>query len=293
MAQRLFDTPMQLALAAPLAVIAPLALPGVLLAPAAAQERAGATPASSPTYADLASLIEAADVVARVSITDQITVPPERAPGLARGFSRLFIEARTEALLTGSSPLGQSLRYLVDVPLGANGKPPKLKKTSVLLFAKPVAGRPGELQLVRPGAQLAATPELDGQVRAIITALVSPDAPPVIIGVRDVISIPGNLVGESETQMLLETKQGDPVSLTILRRPGMAPKWGISWSEIVDQSARPPEPDTVEWYRLACSLPRDLPSDSFLQPAAADRDRARADYQLVLDRLGPCAHTLF
>ncbi|WP_241233639.1 hypothetical protein [Altericroceibacterium xinjiangense] len=256
--------------------------------PAAAQPLRADAAVQAPTYADLVDLAEAAGLVARARVVDQATVKPERAPGLAPGRARLFVEAQTEALLTGQAALGESLRYLVDMPVNAKGKPPKLKKSSVLLFARAVPGRPGELQLVRPDAQLPADPQIESRLRAILTDLAAPDAPPRITGVRDVISVPGNLAGESETQMFLETRQGDPVSLTILRRPGMEPQWGISWSEIVDQSARPPEPETIEWYRLACFLPRGLPADAYLQDNAASRAQAEADYELVIERLGAC-----
>ena len=102
------------------------------------------------------------------------------------------------------------------------------------------------------------------------------------------MSVAGNLTGESETQLFLETATGTPVSLTVIRRPGMAPHWGVSWSEIVDQSARPPAPETVEWYRLACSLPPQLPRDAFLQDDRAARTRAEADYAFILEELGGC-----
>ena len=105
------------------------------------------------------------------------------------------------------------------------------------------------------------------------------------------MSVAGNLTGESETQLFLETATGTPVSLTVIRRPGMDPQWGVSWSEIVDQSARPPAPDTVEWYRLACSLPPELPADSFLQQDPAAQGQAREDYRFILDQLGECTRT--
>lgn len=264
----------------------------LLFAACATPNSAGPAPiapmAVTPTYADLVSLIEDAELVARAGIQDQAVVEPERAPGLAPGNVRLYVEAQTESLLTGPGGLGESLTYLVDLPLDERERAPKLRDSSVLLFAKRVPGSPAALQLVRPDAQLPATPEMESQVRSLITELLSPDAPPEIADVRDVISVPGNLVGESETQMFLATESGDPVSLTIIRRPGMAPQWGVSWSEIVDQAARPPEPDTLEWYRLACFLPQSLPADAFLQADSAARAQARTDYALVLEQLGEC-----
>ena len=88
------------------------------------------------------------------------------------------------------------------------------------------------------------------------------------------MSVAGNLAGESETQLFLNTANGTPVSLTVVRRPGMAPTWGVSWTEIVDQAARPPEEGTAG-YRLACFLPRELPDKAFLQRDSASRTRPR------------------
>src|SRR5690606_11978992 len=183
---------------------------------------------------------------------------------------------------------GESLNYLVDMPLDAKGKPPKLKKERFLIFANPVAGRPGSLQLVNPEAQVPATPESEELVRKVVAAFAAPDLPPEITGVRDVMSVAGNLVGESETQLFLDTETGAPVSLTVVRRPGMEPTWGGSWSEIVDQSARPPEPQTIAWYRLACFLPERLPADAFLQEDPTSRQRAEADYRFIVEQLGGC-----
>ena len=240
------------------------------------------------TFADFADLAERASIIAVVEVRDQTVVKPERAPGLAPGHARLYITADTVALLASPTPLGESLNYLVDMPLDAKGKPPKLKKQRFLLFADPVAGRAGSLQLVDQGAQLPATPETEELARVVIAAFAAPDLPPEITGVRDVMSVAGNLAGESETQLFLDTKTGDPVSLTVLRRPGMAPQWGVSWSEIVDQAAHAPQPQTVEWYRLACSLPRQLPAKAYLQDERQARVQAEADYHFILEQLGPC-----
>ncbi len=241
------------------------------------------------TFVDFADLSQRASVVAVVEVSDQALVKPDRAPGLAPGQARLYVTASTVALLAARSPLGESLNYLVDMPLDAKGKPPKLKKQRFLLFANPVAGRPGSLQLVDPAAHVPATPESESLARKVVAAFAAPDLPPEIAGVRDVMSVAGNLVGESETQLFLDTETGDPVSLTVVRRPGMAPQWGVSWSEIVDQAAHPPEPQSVEWYRLACSLPPQLPAGAYLQDDREARVRAEADYRFILDQLGPCA----
>ncbi len=247
-----------------------------------------ATPLSGPTYADLASLADASDLVIRAKIRKQTLLKPERAPGLAAGFARLYIEADTLALIAGRSTVGGSLAYLVDVPLDARGKVPKLKNREMLLFADAVPGRPGEVQLVAPGAQQAFTPELEARLRPILTELYAPEAPARITGISDALAVPGTLAGESETQIFLATEDRSPVSITILRRPGQQVQWGVSWGEIIDSAARPPSPETLRWYRLACALPAQLPSNANLARDPAARRLAAGDYAFVLEQLGAC-----
>lgn len=257
-------------------------------APAAAQESRTSPPVQTLTYADLVGLSDAAPLVIKAQIRKQATVEPARAPDLAPGHARLYVEAQTRALVSGNAPLGENLRYLVDLPLDAKGKVPKLKKKEVLIFARPVAGRAGQVQLVNPTAQIAYDAATEAQLRPILEELLAADAPPAITRISDALSVEGNLAGESETQLFIDTTTREPVSLTVTRRPGMAPFWGVSWSEVVDQSARPPEKNTLEWYRLACFLPAELPAEAILSHDLRSRTRVTADYALVLRDLGQC-----
>ena len=269
---------------------------GAMIGPAAALAQsstgAGPAPAQVATYADLTDLAERSDLVVKAQIRRQIALEPERAPGVAPGFVRLYIEARTLALIAGSSTVGESLNYLVDVPLDARGKAPRLKDREMLLFADMVPGRPGSLQLTGKNAQLAYSPELETRLRPILTALVAPDKPPVVTGIRDALAVPGTLAGESETQIFLSTTTRSPVSITVLRRPGQAPVWGVSWGEIIDSSARPPQRESLRWYRLACALPQRLPSSANLARDADARRLAEADYGFVMQQLGSCNRTI-
>jgi hypothetical protein len=243
---------------------------------------------SGPTYADLATLSDGAELVVRVQIRKATALKPDRAPGLQPGFARLYVQAQTVALIAGKTGVGAGVSYLVDVPLDARGKVPKLKKREFLLFARSVPGRPGELQLIAPGAQLAYAPELEARLRPILTELYGADVPPRIIGVSDALAVPGTLTGESETQIFLATENRSPVSISVLRRPGQRVQWGVSWGEIIDSSARPPAPETLRWYRLACALPPQLPSNANLARDAAERRLAASDYAFVRQALGPC-----
>jgi hypothetical protein len=248
--------------------------------------------AQAPTYADLADLALAGRLVAVVEVDDQRTVPLERAPGLIPGHTRLYLETITQRLLAGPSGVGATLTFLVDQPLAADGDAPELEKRSFIIFGEASEGRPGEVQLVTSKAMLPAGPIIEARVREVLTQIAARDALPAITGVRDVISVPGNLAGESETQLFVATAGGAPVSLSVIRRPQMAPAWGVSLGEIVNQDAAPPAPDTIAWYRFACFLPRELPQSAFLQSDRESQARARADYAFVLRELGPCERRL-
>ncbi len=263
-------------------------------APVLAQssEEAAEKTASELTYADLAGLSDDAELVIRAQIRRQITVEPERAPGLPAGFARLYIEARTLALISGNVPIGESLRYLVDVPLNAKGKAPKLKKQEMLLFARPTAGSSSQIQLVNSNSQLPYSPILEQRLRPILAELAEAGAPSQVTGVRDALSVRGNLAGESETQIFLTTKDSSPVSIAVLRRPQQEPLWGVSWGEIIDQAARPPRPQTIGWFRLACNLPPSLPSSANLSRDRTERMQAERDYRYVMGALGPCVRRL-
>lgn len=262
-----------------------------------AQSRARApapelTGLAAPTYADLADLALGGRTVAVVEVDDQVVVPAERAPGLVPGNVRLYLETKTQRLITGPSAIGAELAFVADFEQDTGGKPPRLKRSSFIVFGDMVAGRPGEFQLVSSRAMLPMGPNIEARVREVLTQIAARDAVPAITGVRDVISVPGNLAGESETQLFVDTANGAPVSLSVIRRPGMAPTWGVSLGEIVNQDARPPAPETITWYRFACFLPRELPGNAFLQADRESRERAREDYAFVLRELGDCERRL-
>ena len=259
---------------------------------AQADSRAPAlTPAAAPalTYADLAGLADAAPLVIRVSPRKIARLEAARAPGLKPGRARFYIEAKTEALVAGQASLGEVLRYLVDVPLDTKGKAANLKKKSVVLFAR--LGRPGELQLVLPDAQLIWDPALDVRLRGILGELLAPGAPQRITGVREALHVGGNLAGEGETQIFLATANDEPAAITVNRSPGQPPRWSVSFSEVLEQSGQVPARDTLAWYRLACSLAPQLPVGATESGSAADRAMAADDYRYVLGQLGPCLRT--
>lgn len=238
-------------------------------------------------YVALARLADASPQVLRVQVKKTTLIEAERAPDVPATMARLFVEAQVLNLIRGKAGVSESIRYLVDVPRDARGKVPKLKKQQFLLFARP-GSRPGEVQLVSKDAHIPWTAANEAQVRTIVTDLVTPGAPPAIRGIREALHVRGNLQGEGETQIFLATANGDPVSITVLRRPGLAARWAVSLTEIVDEAAAPPRKGTLLWYRLACSLPAQIPARALVSDTPADNDLARRDYNFVLEQLGPC-----
>lgn len=264
----------------------------------AMQAPAPAAAASPYSYADIADLASAAPIALHARIYSAAALKPAQAPGVAAGHARFYIEADVVSLIRGSGPLAARISYLVDLPLDARGKPPKLKKKQpVLLFARPVAGatagssNTGSVRLIAPDAQLPWDPATEAQLRAILTELVKPGAPPAITGIANGFHVPGTLPGEGETQLFLNTQTGEPVSLTILTAADGSRRWAAAFGEIVDGSAAVPARGTLAWYRLACGLPRTLPLNKLAGTAPEDRRKAASDYAIVLGALGECTRT--
>lgn len=264
-----------------------------LAPPAAAQQsESPASAASDLSYADMADLAVEAPVVAHVRITEAILLKGDNAARVPPGKARYYVEADVVSLIRAPRSMAAELRYLVDLPLDASGRAPRLrKKTEHLLFGAPVEGRPGELRLIAPDAQIEWTPRRAELTRTILQEAAGPDAAPRLVGIGRAFHVPGTLPGESETQLFLLAADGDPVSLTVLRRPGQRPRWAIATGEIIDESAQAPARDTLLWYRLACGLPRALPPRSLAESGPDQAAAIREDYAFVLAELGPCVRT--
>ncbi|RVQ66617.1 hypothetical protein EKN06_10940 [Croceicoccus ponticola] len=239
-------------------------------------------------YADLADLVTSAPMVVVVQVKKASKVDPERTGPVRAGWVRTYVEADTKALLSGRAAIGGKVKYLADVKLDPDGRMPKLKKQTMVVFARPVAGQPAELQLVAPDAQVAIGLIGEARLRSLLAELAALDAAPQVTGVRDAYHTPGNLAGEGETQIFLKTAKGESASITVLRSPSEPVRWGLSTGELVNPDAAPPAPDSLAWYRLACTLPAQLPASAQIASDSALRQAAARDYALVMRQLGPC-----
>jgi hypothetical protein len=259
--------------------------------PALAQQRPSipsesVLPVPLPPYADYADLVIAAPLIVDATIRSTSRLKPAEAPDLGPGKARLYVEADVLAIIRGTDPLPPRIGYLLDVPVDAKGRLPALKKLRVLLFARPAGA--GQIQLVRPDAQRNWTPGGEQRARHITGEVLATDAPPAVTGIGHAFHTAGALPGEGETQIFLATDSGRPVSFTINRAADGARNWKVALNDIVDDGAGPPRPDTLLWYRLACSLPAALPDSSLDGIEPGDAALAREDYVYVRRALGTC-----
>lgn len=241
----------------------------------------------APSYADYADLVVSAPIIIDATVRNEIRLKTPDAPGLQPGEARLYIEADVLALIRGPGAVATRVGYTIDVPLDARGRPPRYRKSRVLLFARNVAGNVGQVQLVRADGQRGWTPGGDALTRRIVREALAPEAPPTITGIGNAFHTPGNIPGEGETQIFLSTADGRPISLGIVRQNGQPPRWWVALGEVAGEGNPPPPRDTLLWYRLACTLPPALP-DAVLTSTGPDADVAREDYALVVQSLGAC-----
>ncbi len=250
-------------------------------------------PPSSPppsSYADVA--VHAADAAAIIDarIRRAVAIDPARARGVAAGMMRLYVEADVNGVIYGRNPVAGRVSYLVDVTPGADGKPPRLRRQRVLLFTRPVVIA-NQLQLADSSAQILWDAGREATARAIAAELAQGPPPPAITGVSQAFHVRGTVPGEGETQIFLRTATAQPVSLTILRRPGESRRWAAAFGEIVDEAARPPRQRTLGWYRLACGLAPALPAAALVDATPDDAAIIADDYALVRRAVGPCDRT--
>ena len=244
------------------------------------------------TYADLADLGAGAPIVAHVRVRGADRLNAREAASVRAGYARFEIDAEVVALIRGASGMPARVRYLVDLPNDSRGRPPRIaRRSEYLVMASRVPSRPDELRLISADAQVPYTPAAAETLRGIVREASGADAPPRIAGIGRAFSVPGNLPGESETQFFLQTADQRPISLSVLRRPGEQVRWSVALGEIVDEGAGPPQPNTLLWYRLACTLPARLPADVLSEATPEESQAIQADYRVVTDGLGRCART--
>ena len=259
---------------------------------AAAQQDAPSFVSGTYQYADLADLALAAPITAHVKIKSAKRLSKEMAAGVRPGFERQLITADVIALIKAADGVSKRIQYLVDLPVDSRGKVQKLTKSESLIFAIPAGpAGPAFVRLVAPDAQVPWSPEAARTVRAILSEAARADAPPVVRGISSAFHSEGSIPGEGETQIFLNSSEDKPVSLTVQRRTGEEPRWFVSQGEVVDEGTSQPRPNTLLWYRIACTLPANIPPSTMDGQSTETIAQIRADYKVILGGLGPCNRT--
>lgn len=264
-----------------------LAVAAAVFGGAAAPAAQTATPAPTYRYASIADLTIRAPMVIDGTVRDVVKIKGVEAANVPAGYVRLYVTVDVVALIRAPNAVPPRIGYVYDAKLDLRGNMPKLRKQRVLLFARPVAAAADQVQLISNAAQLIWSPATEATTRRIATEIAATDSPPAITGIANAFHAAGTLPGEGETQVFLKTS-GHPISLSITRKQDQAPVWTVSLSEVVEDALPPPPRDTFLWYRLACGLPGDLPSDLLAGLDPTDAAAVREDYAFVKNGLGAC-----
>lgn len=253
--------------------------------PAAAEQ----TGPGTISYARVADLVTTVPAVATVQVKKVTQLRPERAPDVPPGRARFYIEAETTGLIRGNTVMAKQIGLLLDGPDNKASRS-SLRKRSFLIFGT-VGPQVDQFQLASSTALVDWSPANEALVRKVIADMFAPDTPPMITGINSAFHVPGAILGEGETQVFLDTSNGTPISLSIIRRPDEQPQFSASLGEIVDNAASLPAADTPLWYRLACGLPAALPARALRGLEPDDADKAERDYLAFQQALAPCDRT--
>jgi hypothetical protein len=250
-----------------------------------------AVPGTGAAYADIADLVVLSPLILDAQIRKVTKLPETQSVGVPPTVVRMLVEADVTALIRGTDGFAARARFLLDVPKNAKGKIPKLQRRRYFLLGSKSAGLPGTMKLARPDALVEWSVENDATLRAITKEAVQLGAPQAVSGITSAFHTAGTVIGESETQIFLRTSGGEPISISVLSRPGQTKRWAVSTGDVIDESAVAPARNTLLWYRLACALPRTL--DARLVESAEPQSvaAAQADYRFVMESLGPCGRT--
>lgn len=264
---------------------------GTIAAAQGVQQPSFAVPATGGSYADIADLVVVSPLILDAQIRKVTKLPASQAIGVPANIERVLVEADVLALVRGDDGFAAKARFLLDLPKDAKGKIPKIQKRRFFLLGSKVSATPGTLKLARPDALVEWSPANDATLRAITREAVQLGAPQAVAGITGAFHTAGTVIGESETQIFLRMAGGEPISISVLARPGQPRRWAVSTGDVIDESAQAPTRNSLLWYRLACSLPRTLDAKLVESGEAKDIAGAQADYRFVMDSLGACGRT--
>jgi hypothetical protein len=199
----------------------------------------------------------------------------------------MLVTVDVQAVLKAPDPVPARLTYLWQGPADARGRAPDLRKQSLLLFLQAVSGFDGQYRLVGSTPQLPATPAAEATLRAIASETQDRRAATMsLTAVRGAIDLGDD---SGPTVGFVIDQQRAPAITVLSSDSGVR----ISWSD-TDMETPPVQRNSLVWYHLACTLPRDLPADVIADYASGEdsgarRAAVRAAWARLLSQLGPCA----
>jgi hypothetical protein len=250
-----------------------------------------AIPADNAAYADIADLVTISPLIIDAKVRKATKISAAQAIGVPQNLQRLLIEADVIALIRGLNGAPARMRFVLDVPKDERGHIPKLKKQRFFILGDNVKGHPDQVRLSRTNSLIRYSPANDAMLRSITKEAVMLDAPQKITGVISAFYSPGTVVGEGNTQIFLRTQNNQPFTISVASTPGQPKRWSVSTSELIEETTSVPRRNTLLWYRLACGLPKALPSELVESGDGENAARAQSDYIAVIDALGPCGRT--
>lgn len=224
-----------------------------------------------PSVATLAPLVLGAPVVA-VATVRSTRKPGRRDPQPPEGQARLSISADVQRVIQSRDPVPARIQYVWTGPLDPDGKPPGLRKQTVLVFAEPEGAFDGPYRLVGSQPQWLWSQALEDRVRDLVGQAQRPAVRNLRLGtIRAAVDVDADPNFRRTLGFVIDQVQGSPVTLLVRDRSALAGDVAIGWPD-AGQSVEPVVRNTLLWAQLACALPRTLPAEVVADYAGSVQD---------------------
>jgi hypothetical protein len=239
------------------------------------------------SYAEMARLYLASPIIVRAQVRNESKLSKAEAALLApvpAGQARQWLTVDLQSALKAPDMMPARVRFLWQGELAANGKPPKLKKQSMLLFLRQVetAGDNPSFGLTEIGAALPWTDGDEAHLRSVAL-----EYGLSVKGMRQVfVTLSDGDTSARFVHFLFETRNGAPL-VAIVEEQGQQWQMRTTTTDL-DQDAQAVKPETLLWYHLACGLDLQAPDAVRRLPDRDERAFAERAWQAMHNLLGPC-----
>jgi hypothetical protein len=257
----------------------------------AAQPAAAAVAAPAPSYASLARLTLAAPVIVRAQVRKPGLFSRPQVTQLPNGRLRVVMEADLQSVIQAPLAIRTPIQFVWEGQGDAKGRAPDLSRQTFLMFLNRPATAAEPFTLVRASGLAPWSEPAEATVRRIIgEALQSPSIAKLqLSGVREIMALDADPPYAASYQLLLDGRSGEAVALQLDQHPqAQRDRVQVSFDDTM-VAAQAVQRDTLLWYAIACTLPRQ--SADRIAAAAAVPDQAGAAasaYARLVNALGTC-----